>query len=288
MFSRPLLSASLVAAATSFGVAATLAADLRVVSGLVNPESAIVGGDRRIYVSEIGEFGKDGDGRISVIGKSGERATFTARLDDPKGLAAWKHTLFVADKTRIWKIDRQGRAAVFVEAKDFPRPPLFLNDLTFDSRGNLYVSDNGDERNGGNGAIFKISAKGRVTLIINEAADARIKSPTGLTFERPGKLLILDFASGELYRLDVAKLRLEKIAAGFGGGDGLVRDAGGMLYISDWKGGHVWKLNIRRKGATPERYSQTFQSAADIGLSRDGKYLLVPDMKAGTLTWLPK
>ncbi len=41
-------------------------------------------------------------------------------------------------------------------------------------------------------------------------------------------------------------------------------------------------------GAKPEQYAQTFQSAADIGLSADGKYLLVPDMKAGALYWMPK
>jgi len=29
-----------------------------------------------------------------------------------------------------------------------------------------------------------------------------------------------------------------------------------------------------------------FVAAADIGLSADGKYLLVPDMKAGELHWL--
>jgi hypothetical protein len=30
-----------------------------------------------------------------------------------------------------------------------------------------------------------------------------------------------------------------------------------------------------------------FRSAADIALMPDGKTLLVPDMKAGTLTWFP-
>ena len=264
------------------------AADLRVVSGLTNPESAIVGADGRVYVSEIGEFGKDADGKITVIGKSGEARTFAKGLDDPKGLARWKHWLFVTDKTRIWRIDGEGRASVFVKAQDFPQPPLFLNDLAFDSRGNLYVSDSGELQVGGKGALFKITPWGKVTLVINEARDARIKSPNGLLFERPGKLLVVDFATGELNRLDVTKLSLEKVADGFGGGDGLVRDAAGILYVSDWKGGRVWKLNLKRKDAKPEQYAQSFQSAADIGLSRDGKYLLVPDMKAGTLTWLPK
>jgi sugar lactone lactonase YvrE len=262
--------------------------ELREVKDLGSPESAIVGTDGRIYVSEIGEFDKDGDGKITVIDKSGVPKVFAKSFDDPKGLAARKDWLFVTDKTRIWKIDRQGHASVFVKASEFPQPPLFLNDLAFDSRGNLYVSDTGDIKNGGRGAIFKITPHGKVSLVISEVQNPAIKSPNGLLFEPTGKLLEVDFASGELLRLDVSKHTVEKIAEGFGGGDGLARDSAGILYLSDWKGGRVWKLDLKRNGAKPEQYAQTFQSAADIGLSGDGKFILVPDMKAGTLYWMPK
>jgi gluconolactonase len=37
------------------------------VSGLKSPESVCLGPDGAAYVTEIGEFGKDGDGRVSVI-----------------------------------------------------------------------------------------------------------------------------------------------------------------------------------------------------------------------------
>jgi gluconolactonase len=262
--------------------------DLRTIKGLVSPESAIVGPDGRIYVSEIGEFGKDGDGKITVLDKSGQPKVFASGFDDPKGLAVWKHWIFVTDKTRIWKIDGEGRASVFAKTSAFPQPPLFLNDATFDSRGNLYVSDTGDIQNGGKGAIFKVTPNGKVSLVVSEAQNPRIKSPNGLLLERPGKLLVLDFANGELLRLDVDKHTTEKLADGLGGADGLARDSKGILYISDWKGGRVWKLDLKSKDAKPEQYAHTFQSAADIGLSGDGKFILVPDMKAGTLTWLPK
>src|SRR5689334_17787098 len=103
--------------------------ELRTVKGLAAPESVITGPDGRLYVSEIGEFGKDGDGKVTVIGKSGLAEPFAKGFDDPKGLAASKDAIFVADKTRIWKIDLQGHASVFVKAAAFPQPPLFLNDL---------------------------------------------------------------------------------------------------------------------------------------------------------------
>src|SRR5438309_1853945 len=88
------------------------------IEGLTNPESVAVGGDGRVYVSVIGEFGKDGDGAVMVIDK--DRAVpFAKGLDDPKGLAAWQQWLFVADKTRVWRIDTKdpkGTPNVFAAA----------------------------------------------------------------------------------------------------------------------------------------------------------------------------
>lgn len=279
---------ALIAATALLGASMPACAEeMRTVKGLATPESVLVGPDGRLYVSEIGEFGKDGDGKVSVIGKSGNAEPFAKGLDDPKGLAAFKNAIYASDKVRIWKIDRRGKASVFVKSQDFPQPPLFLNDLVFDATGNLYVSDSGDAAKGGKGAIFKVSPAGKVSLVISEAQNASIKSPNGLLFERPGTLLIVDFASGELLRLNLSKGAVDKVADGFGGGDGLASNAAGMLYISDWKNGRVWKLDLKKPGAKPEAYAQTFKASADIGLSPDGKFILVPDMKAGTLVWLP-
>ncbi|MEY3746810.1 MAG: hypothetical protein RL194_269, partial [Pseudomonadota bacterium] len=46
------------------------------VSGLKTPESVIQAQDGRIFVSEINEFGKDGDGQISVIDQNGKLSIF--------------------------------------------------------------------------------------------------------------------------------------------------------------------------------------------------------------------
>jgi sugar lactone lactonase YvrE len=276
-------AAALLAASSS-----VIAAEVRTVEGLATPESVVVGPDGRLYVSEIGEFGKDGDGKISVMGKSGKPEPYAQGMDDPKGLAAAGGSLYVTDKNKIWKIEKQGRATVFVKPEAFPQPPMFLNDLVADSSGNLYVSDTGDIDKGGKGAIFKITRAGKVTLVTSEAKDPSIKSPNGLLVDGKDKLLVVDFATGELLRLDMAKGTTEKVAEGFGGGDGLARDAQGVLYISDWKNGRVWKLNRKQKDAKPEAYTQAFKASADITLSRDGKYVVVPDMKAGSVVWLPK
>src|SRR5687768_16985435 len=89
------------------------------ISGLKSPESVCVGLGGKVYVTEIGEFDKDGDGRVLLI--QGDKAVpFTEGLDDPKGIVAFQKFLFVADKTKVLKIDEKGKATVFAAAEAFP------------------------------------------------------------------------------------------------------------------------------------------------------------------------
>src|SRR5690606_23802366 len=56
-----------------------------IVESLVNPESVCIGPNGQLYVTEIGEFEKKGDGKVSVI-KDGKPQPFAEKLDDPKGI----------------------------------------------------------------------------------------------------------------------------------------------------------------------------------------------------------
>jgi len=254
----------------------------KVISGLKTPESAAAASDGRIYVSEINEFGKDGDGQISVIDKDGKATVFATGMDDPKGLAIMGKDLYVADKARILKVAPDGKWQVFAAADAFPVTPQFLNDLEFDSKGNLYASDSGDLKKGG--AVYAIDKAGKVTTVTDVNKDAGVLAPNGLLADGKGRLLEVDFASGILYHLDIASGKLTKLAEGFGGGDGLVRSRKGVLYVSDWANGKVFTVDKEGKVTLVK---EGLKSAADIALSADGKYLLVPDMKAGELVMLP-
>lgn len=254
------------------------------VTDLVNPESALAGPDGRIYVSQIGEFDTDGDGVITVMDSAGKPQTFAPGLNDPKGLAIWEEHLYVTDRTSIIRVGPDGTSSPLVTAAAFPRPPQFLNDLEFGPDGTLYVSDSGDLKGQG-GAIFKISPGGQVTLLVDSASATEIKAPNGLLMEDQNHLLMVDFVTGKLYRIKLKTGALEHINGGFGGGDGLVKDAQGRLYVSDYKNGKVFMLDS--PSAAPRLLSEQFQAAADIGLAPDKAHLLVPDMKAGQLIWLP-
>ncbi|HSI21708.1 MAG TPA: SMP-30/gluconolactonase/LRE family protein [Methylophilaceae bacterium] len=261
---------------------AVQAAEPQKVTGLQSPESVVVGADGRIYVSEIGEFGKDGDGKISVIDAQGKLHAFATGMDDPKGLAFFGNDLYVADKTRMLKVSIDGKWTVFAAADAFPVPPQFLNDVETDSQGNVYVTDSGDLKGKG-GAIYRLNKNGKVTRVAGDHVQ-QVQGPNGLLMDGRGALLEVDFVSGILYRIKLRTGEMEKVAEGFGGGDGIVRGPGGVLYVSDWKNGKVYAVS--KKGEV-SLLKDGFQAAADIGLSQDGKYVLVPDMKAGELVWLP-
>jgi len=278
MFKRALLLAAVIAATTS-----AYADTPATVTGLQTPESALVGPDGRIYVSEIGEFGKDGDGQIRVIDKNGQTHVFATGMDDPKGLAVFGNNIFVADKSRVLKVGLDGQWTVFAAADAFPVTPQFLNDLESDKQGNIYVSDTGDLKGKG-GAVYRIGKNGKVALITNGDKDARVLGPNGLLMDGPDALLEVDFVSGILYRIKIRTGAIEKLAEGFGGGDGVVRGSRGVIYVSDWQNGRVFSLS---RAGEVKLIKEGFKSAADIGLTRDGKFLLVPDMKAGELVWLP-
>jgi len=256
------------------------------ISGLKMPESVVQATDGRVFVSEINGFGVDGDGQISVI-EAGQVTLFAKGLDDPKGLAIIGQSLYVADNKRILKLalsgPKQGQAEVFAAATAFPVTPLFLNDLEADLAGNLYVSDSGDLKGKG-GAVYQINAQGQVRLLINGQQDNRILAPNGLLMDDTGDvLMVVDFASGILYSYNLATKQLLDIAVGFGGGDGVVHHANGSMFVSDWKNGKVFRLDMNGEVTA---LAATYQSAADIALTKDEKILMVPDMKAGELNFI--
>ena len=251
---------------------------LNAISGLVSPESAAQDAKGDIYVSEIGEFNKDGDGKITRISIDGKLSTFASGMDDPKGLTFIGKSLYVTDKNRVLKVEPDGKWTVFGSTMAFPQTPVFLNDITSDEAGNLYVSDSGNLKSGG--AIFKIAQNKKITLVLDENTP-EILAPNGLWIIK-NDLYEVDFSSGILYKINLKNKSISKIAEGFGGGDGLIR-SGNNFFVSDWKNGKIFKV----QGSKVSLYKDGFTAAADIALSFDRKSIMTPDMKAGSITFIP-
>ncbi len=280
---RPLLSAFVLSSLAAASVAADLPKPL--VTGMKNPESVCLGKDGAIFVTEIGEFGKDGDGQVTLV-VGGETKAFAKGLNDPKGIIFFKDSLYLTDKTRVVKVDAAGNATTFVAAEKFPVAPQFLNDIALEPEsGALFVSDSGDLKGTG-GAVHRIDIKtGAVELIADAKSIPGLNTPNGLELDGASNLLMADFGSGVFYRINLTDKSAKKIGDGFDGGDGVTWDKFGRLFVTSWKTGKVW--GIPRPGQKPVLICDKFEQAADTCLDASGRNLLVPDMKAGTLTALP-
>ena len=251
---------------------------LNSISGLVSPESVAQDAKGDIYVSEIGEFNKDGDGKITRISIDGKLSIFASGMDDPKGITFIGKSLYVTDKNRVLKVEPDGKWTVFGSTMAFPQTPVFLNDITSDEAGNLYVSDSGNLKSGG--AIYKIAQNKKITLVLDENTP-EILAPNGLWIIK-NDLYEVDFSSGILYKINLKNKSISKIAEGFGGGDGLIR-SGNNFFVSDWKNGKIFKV----QGSKVSLYKDGYTAAADIALSYDNKSIMTPDMKAGSITFVP-
>jgi len=105
-----------------------------------SPESVCRGFDGKWYVTLI-EGDQPGDGKIALV--DGDKVSiFTDGLNAPKGIAYVGNVLVTADETTMWKIDKSGKKTRLVEAKDFPAPIEFLNDVAASHDGaSVYVSE---------------------------------------------------------------------------------------------------------------------------------------------------
>jgi glucose/arabinose dehydrogenase len=251
------------------------------VSGLKNPESVCVGPEGVLYVTEIGEPGKNGDGKVTKI-VNGQAEAFAEGLDDPKGIIFHKDAFYLTDKTKLIRVDLKGQVLVYKDADTFPQPPIFLNDIAIDGpSGILLVSDSGKDGKGG--AVFRIDMRlSKIETVASGETIPGLTKPNGVTFDGASFMLLADMGAGNLYRVSLLNKEATKIASGLEGADGLVWDPFGRLYITSWTTGKTFV--IPRPGQQPILIGEGLKSAADSCWDTLGNQLLIPDMKSGTLT----
>jgi glucose/arabinose dehydrogenase len=207
-------------------------------------------------------------------------------LEDPRALAVFQKMLFALDKDRVWRLPLKGKAEVYVAADAFPTPPLSLRGLVIDPEGGfkgptIYVSDAGDNSNKG-GAIYKIAANKKATAVTDQKRWPELKRPGALVLDGQNHLLVVDTASGILYRLHLQNGKTEQVASGLGSADGMTWDKFGRLYISDSKTGKVFVIG--RPGSAPVAMADGLQGPAGIGLDPTTMAILVAERKGGTVS----
>jgi sugar lactone lactonase YvrE len=269
-----------------------------------SPESVCRGFNDQLFVTLI-NGDEPGDG--TIVRLDGDKPVVFARgFNAPKGLVFLDSLLVTADETTLWTIDSDGRTAKLVEAKDFPTPVEFLNDVAASSDGkSVLVSemttpspmfDPAGERKLWNldspeaqklparGRIYRVTLEGRITEVIPPGNPA-LRFPNGVAVSGiPGaeQVFAADFFTGNIVHFEGGQLHVH--ASGLRGFDGLTvtPDA---FYGSSWTLGVVWKID--RKSQQKQVLLEGLKTAADFFYDETQKQLIVPDMVGGTLTFVP-
>jgi len=257
------------------------------------PESITKGFDGNYYVTVMN--GKEeGDGVVVEISANGVQV-FSEGFDEPKGIALLEDHLYFSDLTRVWKVDKEGNASVFVKKEDFPHEVLYLNDVAVDAEGKgIYVADMGatkymrDENNElwpldseqaklvpHVGRVYHLNLEGGVSIA--QDTSSIMWNPNGVGIDNKGEMMVSGFFLGNF--LVTRNGELTPLSGQFRGADAVEQDSEGNYYVSSWSAAKVWKIDGETEESTV--LIEGLESAADFYLEEDKGRLLLPDMMAG-------
>ncbi len=226
------------------------------------PESVLYDGQNKVlYVANIDgqPAEKDGKGSIGKVGLDGKviAAEWIKGLNAPKGMAMHKGMLWVSDVDAMVEIDiKKGVIARRIEVEG----SSFLNDVTIDPSGKVYVSDSRANK------VYQLN-NGKVSLYLDG-----LQGPNGLLFHK-GKLLILD--KGALIEVSADK-STRKIAEGMEGGtDGVEHVGNNEFIVSCWAGNVYYVYADGKKDHMLNTTEQKINSA-DIGYDAKNRIVYVP------------
>ncbi|AOZ99057.1 NHL repeat-containing protein [Flavobacterium commune] len=225
------------------------------------PESVLYSAaDKKLYVSLIDGAGnvKDGKGGIAVLDTDGsvKNANWIEGLNAPKGLVRFKNTLFVADIDAVVSIDiLTGKIIDKVAIEN----AVFLNDVTVDDKGVVYVSDTRTNK------IHRIK-NGQSELYLENVTNAN-----GLKWINKNLYVL---ANTELLKIDKNKNRTV-VAKGFEKqGDGVEQLKNGDFIVSCWAGLIYY---VKANGEISKLQDvQGQMNTADLGYNPKENILYIP------------
>ena len=248
------------------------------------PESVVFDKENNIlYVSNMqgDPFSKDGNGFISKVDLNGNivKLKWIEGLHAPKGLAISKGKLYVGDVDQLIEIDiKAGKISKKLDAAG----ASFLNDVTVDTYGNVYVSYTFTD------TIYRLNTFGQLTTWLYSP---KLEAPKGLHYEK-GQIIVGSwghptdgFAPAVVGHLKTIALKNKEIkslgnAKPVGTLDGVESDGNGGYFVADWVGGNLLHIKADGNFKVLEKLSQ---GAADHEVIHDKKILIMPLMNDGKL-----
>lgn len=227
---------------------------------LKTPESVLFDAKSKIlYVSNIGEFDKEGSGFISKLDLNGNvvERNWVSDLTATKGMGLFNDRLYAAEMSTVAVIDVSSGQIV-------QRIPVegaqMLNDITVDPDGIVYVSDTRA------GKVHKIE-NGKPSLYLEN-----LKSPNGLL--SVGNILYV-LADGKLLKTGSDRTSTQLADGMEGGTDGIEMVKDSEFIISCWQGVIYYVKSDGSKQLLLDTRDQKINTA-DIGYDAQNQIVYVP------------
>lgn len=226
------------------------------------PESVLYDAkDKLLYVAVMGKDfeSKDSIGGIALLNLDGstKNMDWITGMNSPKGMARFGNKLYVADVTDLVIIDI---AASKIERRIEIADANFLNDVTVDDAGVVYISDSKTKK------VHKYDGKKTEVYLEN------IEGLNGL--KAVGKDLYITGGGKNLLKTDASKTLIK--VAGLGhGGDGIEPIGNGDFLFSSW-GGQIYYVYADGKSELLLDTSAAKVNAADIGYDPEKRIVYVP------------
>lgn len=237
------------------------------------PESVIYDAERnQIYVSNINgkPTDKDGNGFISVLNVNGDitNLKWIENLDAPKGMGIYNTKLYVTNITELVEIDID---KALITNRFVAKSSQFLNDVTIDNNGLVYVSDMTGKK------VYRL--KQGAFDVWFDATD--YQNPNGLWFQNE---MVYLGVNNHVLEINPQSAKAKILISETGPIDGLVKfDDNKRFIISDWAGA-VTIIQPNKPNKLVFDTSTDKINAADIDYVPEMKLLLVPTFFANKIT----
>jgi DNA-binding beta-propeller fold protein YncE len=249
------------------------------VKGLKTPKSFIVDPTTGNYfISNINgkPAEKDDNGFITKLDRAGKIVNLKfveggkdgVTLHAPKGLAIIDDILYVTDIDTVKGFNKEtGHSVHHLDLAEVS--PVFLNDLTHDAEGNLYVTDVTANM------ILKIETRNeqKASILVK---DSLLGKPNGIVFNpQTGNLIVASRDTGSILEVDLTgQIRLLLSSKGLKKLYGIDLDDAGNIYTSSFSDGRIYK--IRSDFKRVQLFKEGLTTPADISLDRVNQLVLIP------------
>jgi hypothetical protein len=215
-----------------------------------------------LYVSNINgdPSGKDGNGFISKLSLDGKLITqqWITGMDAPKGMGMANGKLYVSDINRVHEIDLALGKIVYTYTIDSAQ---FLNDITTDAAGKVYVSD---------------MMTNNILVLEDKKVSVWMEGATGVNglLSEGDKMVMVSFMEKTLSTIDAGKLvSLRTDSLDFA--DGVEATGDGGYLVSGWNGTVYYVDGNWNETLLLDTRADSV-NAADIEYIAEKKLLLVP------------